>query len=82
MLAGAIWSWESWGWLWSWNSKEILTLVTWGLFTLAFHTRRLSGWRGRPHAAVLTAGLVTLFLTLLVSRQVGQRALSGIEYVF
>lgn len=82
MVTGAIWSWESWGVVWSWNSKEILTLSAWGLYTLAFHTRRLKGWRGRPHRFILGLGLLVILLALLASRRLAQQAVPGIEYVF
>lgn len=82
MIAGAVWSWESWGVFWSWNSKEVLSLSTWALCALAFHTRRLKGWRGRPHRVVLGLVLLVLLLTLLVSPRLAQQAVPGIEYVF
>lgn len=82
MTTGAVWSWLAWGRYWSWSVKEVLTLLTWGIFTLAFHTRRLEGWRGRPHAAVLAAGLLALLVTLLAAEGLARRVVPGVEYLF
>ncbi|MGC8873902.1 MAG: cytochrome c biogenesis protein CcsA, partial [Chloroflexia bacterium] len=82
MLAGAIWSWESWGVVWSWNSKEVLTLVTWGLYTLCFHTRRLRGWQGRAHSGLLGLGLLALLLALFLAQPLARQVVPGVEYVF
>lgn len=82
MVLGSLWGWHAWGIYWSWGAKEVLTLLTWGLFTLAFHTRRLKGWQGRPHAAVLAAGLLALLLTLLAAEALVQRLLPTARYIF
>jgi ABC-type transport system involved in cytochrome c biogenesis permease subunit len=82
MVLGMVWGWWAWGRPWSWSTKEVLTLLTWGLFTLAFHTRRLKGWRGRPHALILTAGLAALLLTLLAAEALARLAVPVAEYVF
>ncbi|MBN1484341.1 MAG: cytochrome c biogenesis protein CcsA [Chloroflexia bacterium] len=82
MTLGGLWGWLAWGRYWSWSVQEILTLLVWGLFTLAFHTRRLRGWSGWPHAAVLTLGLLALLLTLLAAGALLRWALPGTPYVF
>jgi len=82
MILGALWGWLSWGTYWSWSVKELLSLLPWGLFTLAFHTRRLKGWQGRPHAVVLAAGLLALLLTLLAAEALAQRLLPTARYIF
>lgn len=82
MTLGAIWGWTSWGRYWSWSVKEILTLITWGLFTLALHTRRLPGWSGRAHSAVLCAGLVAVLITLLGAEAVVRWLGLEMAYVF
>ncbi len=82
MVLGMVWGWWTWGRPWSWSPKEILTLLTWGLFTLAFHTRRLKGWRGWKHALILVAGLAALVLTLLLAGTLARQAAPVVEYVF
>jgi ABC-type transport system involved in cytochrome c biogenesis permease subunit len=82
MTLGAWWGWMAWGRYWSWSVKEILTLLTWGFFALAFHTRRLKGWRGRPHAAILVAGVILLLLTLLAAEAIASRFMVVVRYVF
>ncbi len=82
MVVGAAWSWLTWGWYWSWGTKEVLTLLTWGLFTMALHTRRLAGWRGRPHAAVLATGLLALLVTLLAAGALARALRPAVQYIF
>lgn len=82
MTIGGLWGWLAWGRYWSWSVKEVLTLLTWGAFTLAFHSRRLRGWRGRPHAAIVLAGLVLLLLTLLAAEALAERVLLTTRYIF
>ncbi|MGB9722768.1 MAG: cytochrome c biogenesis protein CcsA [Chloroflexia bacterium] len=82
MVLGMVWGWWAWGRPWSWSPKEVLTLLTWGLFTLAFHTRRLKGWRGWKHALILVAGLAALFSTLLLAGVLARQAVPVVEYVF
>lgn len=82
MSLGALWGWQTWGRCWGWSMKEALTLITWGLFTLALHTRRLKGWSGRAHAAVLALGLAALLVTLLGAAALARRAGLGDMYVF
>ncbi len=82
MALGALWSWQTWGRCWNWGVKEALTLVTWGLFTLALHTRRLKGWSGRVHAAVLVLGLAAVLVTLLGATALARWAGMGEMYVF
>jgi ABC-type transport system involved in cytochrome c biogenesis permease subunit len=82
MTLGAVWGWITWGRYWSWSAKEILTLTTWGLFTLALHTRRLRGWDGWVHAAVLTAGLVVVLVTLFGAEALVRWLGPAVQYVF
>ncbi len=82
MVLGMVWGWWAWGRPWSWSPKEVLTLLTWGLFTLAFHTRRLKGWRGWKHALILVAGLAALLSTLLLAESLARQVVPVVEYVF
>lgn len=82
MTLGAVWGWTTWGRYWSWSAKEVLTLIAWGLFTLALHTRRLSGWKGWPHSAVLAAGLAAVLAALLGAEALARWMGVGMAYVF
>lgn len=82
MLFGAVWGWQTWGLYWSWSVKEVLTLLAWGFFTLALHVRRLKGWRGRPYAAVLLAGLAALLLTLAGAGWIARQMGTSVKYLF
>lgn len=82
MTFGAIWGWTTWGRYWTWSVKEVLTLLAWGLFTAALHARRLSGWRGRPHAALLAAGLAAVLAALFAAQALVRWLGPAVQYVF
>ena len=70
MLSGALWAEEAWGRYWSWDAKEVWSLITWGLYTLYFHYRR-SGWKkwqDIPHLLAFLALLTTFFLVNLLPK--------------
>lgn len=39
MLSGALWAEEAWGAYWSWDPKEVWSLITWALYLIYFHCR-------------------------------------------
>ena len=62
ILTGAIWAEYAWGHFWSWEPRQVLSLLTWILYALLLHYRT-TGWRGR-RAATLT---IICFAVLVVS---------------
>ena len=42
MLLGAIWAKQAWGDFWSWDPKETWAAVTWLLYVLYLHTRKMN----------------------------------------
>ncbi len=63
LLSGALWAEEAWGQYWSWDSKEVWSLITWGLYLIYFHSRK-SSWSRQADWAHLLAfcALLTTFL--------------------
>ncbi|UCC64914.1 MAG: cytochrome c biogenesis protein CcsA [Anaerolineae bacterium] len=79
MLLGIVWAQAAWGRYWSWDLKEIWTLVTWLTYTLYWHLRRRPGWRGRRLAWLALAGLGAVLFSFLgvgwLARAVGLESL-------
>lgn len=70
MLSGALWAEEAWGQYWSWDAKEVWSLITWGLYLVYFHCRkskwaRYADW---AHLLAFVALLVTFFLVNLLPK--------------
>ena len=80
MILGMIWANAAWGRYWSWDLKEIWTLLLWLLCTLHWHLRRRPGWRGRRLAWLAVVGTTALLFTFLgvgwLARMVGVESLS------
>lgn len=70
MLSGALWAEEAWGQYWSWDAKEVWSLITWGLYLLYFHLRK-SEWKHHAdwaHLLAFLALLTTFFLVNLLPK--------------
>ena len=69
LVAGAIWAKRAWGAYWSWDPKEVLSLVVWLVYAAYLHARSVRGLRGPAAAALSIAGflltLFTIFSTLV-----------------
>ncbi|MBI5047443.1 MAG: c-type cytochrome biogenesis protein CcsB [Deltaproteobacteria bacterium] len=50
MFTGAIWAEYTWGSYWSWEPRQIWSLITWFLYAVLIHGRLTVGWRGRKAA--------------------------------
>jgi ABC-type transport system involved in cytochrome c biogenesis permease subunit len=70
MLSGALWAEEAWGQYWSWDAKEVWSLITWGLYLVYFHCRK-SAWSRNAdwaHLLAFLALLTTFFLVNLLPK--------------
>lgn len=70
MLSGALWAEEAWGQYWSWDAKEVWSLITWGFYLVYFHCRR-SEWKRLAdwaHLLAFLALLTTFFLVNLLPK--------------
>lgn len=70
MLSGALWAEDAWGQYWSWDAKEVWSLITWGLYLVYFHCRK-SAWHKHAdwaHLLAFLALLTTFFLVNLLPK--------------
>ena len=58
LFAGAIWAQRAWGTFWSWDPKEVGSLVVWLVYSAYIHTRFLKGWGGRRAAWLSITGFL------------------------
>ena len=63
IITGAIWANEAWGTYWSWDPKEVWTLITWFFFALYLHTRIVKGWKGGRSAIIAILGFLAALFT-------------------
>lgn len=64
IVTGAIWAHFAWGRFWSWEAREIWSLVTWSLYALLLHGRSV-GWRGRRAATWMIVGFAVLLISFV-----------------
>lgn len=63
LVFGMVWAYKAWGSYWSWDPKEVWSLVTWFVFALYLHTRVVMGWKGRRSAAIVILGFLAALFT-------------------
>ncbi len=63
---GTAWAWYAWADYWSWDNKEVWALVSWLIFVVYLHLRRVRGWQGRPASWFVVGGGVAIVFTLLL----------------
>jgi len=63
LVFGMIWASKAWGSYWSWDPKEVWSLITWLVFALYLHTRIVMGWKGRRAAIIAILGFLAALFT-------------------
>ena len=63
LVFGMVWAYKSWGTYWSWDPKEVWSLITWVVFALYLHTRIVMGWKGKRSAIIALVGFLTALFT-------------------
>lgn len=63
LVFGMVWAYRAWGTYWSWDPKEVWSLITWFVFALYLHTRIVMGWKGRRSALIAIIGFITAMFT-------------------
>lgn len=66
IITGAIWAEYVWGSYWSWQPRQIWSLITWFLYAALLHGRLTVGWRGRKAAMYAIAGFGILLGSFLI----------------
>lgn len=64
IVSGAIWAHFAWGQFWSWEPREVWSLVTWVLYASLLHARTI-GWRGRRAATLTILGFAVLAISFV-----------------
>jgi len=65
IITGSIWAEYAWGSYWSWDPKEVWSLITWLLYAALLHGRMTVGWRGRKAAILAIVGFCAVLFTFL-----------------
>jgi ABC-type transport system involved in cytochrome c biogenesis permease subunit len=63
LVFGMVWAYRAWGRYWSWDPKEVWSLITWFVFALYLHTRIVMGWKGKRSAVVAIIGFLAALFT-------------------
>ena len=64
LFAGAIWAHFAWGAWWSWDPKEVGSLIAWVLYTMYLHQRHREGLSPRVAAIAAVLGFLACTLSL------------------
>ena len=65
IVTGALFAKHTWGAFWSWDEREIFSLVTWLLYAGLLEARMVAGWRGRRAATVTIVGFAVVFVSFV-----------------
>lgn len=65
IITGSLWASLAWGSYWSWDPKEVWSLITWLIYALVIHRRLLVGWKGRKTAYMMILGFFSIVITFL-----------------
>ncbi|MBN1940001.1 MAG: cytochrome c biogenesis protein [Candidatus Aminicenantes bacterium] len=63
LVFGMVWAEKAWGRYWSWDPKEVWSLITWFVFALYLHTRIVMGWKGKRSAVIAVLGFLAALFT-------------------
>jgi len=63
LVFGMIWASRAWGRYWSWDPKEVWSLITWLFYALYLHTRLVMGWKGKRSALIAIIGFLAALFT-------------------
>jgi cytochrome c-type biogenesis protein CcsB len=63
IITGAVWANSAWGSYWSWDPKEVWSLITWLIYAVFLHCRFMRGWRGRRAAWISIVGFAAVLFT-------------------
>jgi len=63
--SGVIWADQAWGKFWSWDPKQVSSLVVWLVYAAYLHARLQRGWEGKRVAVFAAVGFVVLVFTFV-----------------
>ncbi len=65
IISGSIWAQAAWGAFWSWDAKEVWSLIMWLVYVVYLHGRLMRGWQGRKSAYLAIIGFLIMLFTYL-----------------
>lgn len=65
LIFGFVYAKTIWGRFWSWDLKEVFSIVTWLVYGALLHLRFNAGWRGRRSAIMTIVGFGVIVFTFL-----------------
>ncbi len=65
IITGSLYAQHTLGRFWSWDPKEVLTLLAWLIYAVLMHERLTVGWRGRRAAWLAICGFLVLLATFV-----------------
>ncbi|MCW7754599.1 c-type cytochrome biogenesis protein CcsB [Desulfobotulus sp. H1] len=65
LATGILYARTVWGQFWSWDPKEVWSLVVWLVYAALLHGRLSSEWRGRKAARMAIVGFLLVLFTFL-----------------
>jgi cytochrome c-type biogenesis protein CcsB len=71
LFAGAIWAEQAWGTFWSWDPKEVGSIIVWFVYSAYLHARFVKGWTGTRAALLSAAGFICTLLTFFANLVLG-----------
>lgn len=65
IVTGALWGKHSWGRFWSWEEREVFSLIVWLLYAGLLEARMVAGWRGRRAARLTIVGFAVVLVSFV-----------------
>jgi cytochrome c-type biogenesis protein CcsB len=65
IISGSLYAQHTLGRFWSWDPKEVLTIMAWLIYAVLLHERLTVGWRGRRAALLAICGFLILICTFV-----------------
>jgi cytochrome c-type biogenesis protein CcsB len=63
IITGSVWANTAWGRYWGWDPKETWSLITWVIYAVLLHTRKMRGWEGSRMAYLSIVGFIAVLFT-------------------
>jgi cytochrome c-type biogenesis protein CcsB len=63
IISGAFWAQQAWGRFWSWDPKEIASLITWGIYFVLINYHFSNKWRAKRAAYISIIGFISTLST-------------------
>lgn len=72
IITGALWAENAWGSYWSWDPREVWSLITWLIYAIVLHARLMAGWRGKRAAILSIIGFLTILIAFFGIKLLGK----------